>query len=692
MAVVSRPALAAALPVAAPGVLVAAAGVPLVLGVARALPADGFGLGLRLAAAGALVLLLPGALVVRALGWPARAATGLACSLFASLAVCLLALALAFAAGASLSLSVVGLVAVLAGALLPAAAVAPVGVDRRELLVLGTLALLGLALGAAVWWSSGTLSGEELFHVAFVRKLNDIAPLSVHSTGELRDGGVHPGYAFPLWHGALALIARVAGVDPAAVVLHLGTLLCPLALVVAYAAGTELFRSSAAGVATVLAQTTVAGFPRSGLGLFGELALPAGAALLLLVPALLACLFAWMEQQRRVALGWIAAGGLVLAAVQISAVGLLAVPLAGFAAACVLRRNGRRDAVRAAAGLGAMLVPAGLLLTWLWPYVKSANAFLPSGAANAAAVALRPEELSAHGSLFAITPHAVARGGAGVVAGLLALAAVGGAVRGRPATFVLGGSLAVMAVALTPPLFRAASDVLTLPQALLLPVFLPLPFALTALALPAARLGPPVLLLAAGFGTGLAIAYGPRSGPAWPVWLALAGCALGLAAGRLFPAVLRAGRPALAAAAVCAFVVPVAVAGLDRLRRDPPDPFALPAWVVGAVGARVPVGATVLADPETSYRLAAALPLTIVAEPAAYAAGTEQADAANHEREVAYAFTPAGSRSATARWVLAISAAGWLFLRPGQPAALAEAYGPPVYAREGYRLYRLRSP
>ena len=40
---------------------------------------------------------------------------------------------------------------------------------------------------------------------------------------EFADGGLHPGYAFPLWQAFLALIAKVAFVDPSKVVLHEAT-------------------------------------------------------------------------------------------------------------------------------------------------------------------------------------------------------------------------------------------------------------------------------------------------------------------------------------------------------------------------------------------------------------------------------------------------------------------------------------
>ena len=46
---------------------------PVVLGVSRFLPDVGAGLGLRLAAASACVLIVPGVLVLRALDWPGAA-------------------------------------------------------------------------------------------------------------------------------------------------------------------------------------------------------------------------------------------------------------------------------------------------------------------------------------------------------------------------------------------------------------------------------------------------------------------------------------------------------------------------------------------------------------------------------------------------------------------------------------------
>ena len=60
---------------------------PALLLFAHLLPASGFGLALRLASAAACVLLVPGALLLRTIGWPASPGIALAGSFALSLAV-----------------------------------------------------------------------------------------------------------------------------------------------------------------------------------------------------------------------------------------------------------------------------------------------------------------------------------------------------------------------------------------------------------------------------------------------------------------------------------------------------------------------------------------------------------------------------------------------------------------------------
>ena len=88
---------------------------------------------------------------------------------------------------------------------------------------------LGIGLGVLLWHVAGEIGGDGLFHLARVRKLEAFDSLSLDAVNEFADGGLHPGYAFPLWHGFLALVARVSFLDPADVVLHEASVLAPLA-------------------------------------------------------------------------------------------------------------------------------------------------------------------------------------------------------------------------------------------------------------------------------------------------------------------------------------------------------------------------------------------------------------------------------------------------------------------------------
>ena len=71
--------------------------------------------------------------------------------------------------------------------------------------------MLGAAAGISLWWVS-RYDGDAFFHLAREQKLLAFDSLSLRSVDEFKDGGLHPGYAFPLWHAAVALIARLAGV------------------------------------------------------------------------------------------------------------------------------------------------------------------------------------------------------------------------------------------------------------------------------------------------------------------------------------------------------------------------------------------------------------------------------------------------------------------------------------------------
>src|SRR5262249_26532473 len=151
------------------------------LGVARLLPADGVGLGLRLGAATAC-LLIPGALVSRGLRL-----RGIAPAFAWSIAALLVALAVTFAVHSSLWLTLALLGAVALGAL-PFALRVPDegGIDWIEV---GVLAV-GVGFGIALWWVA-VLDGDAFFHLARVRKLEAFGSLSLQNVGEFKDGSLH---------------------------------------------------------------------------------------------------------------------------------------------------------------------------------------------------------------------------------------------------------------------------------------------------------------------------------------------------------------------------------------------------------------------------------------------------------------------------------------------------------------------
>ncbi|HEX5585520.1 hypothetical protein, partial [Gaiella sp.] len=226
---------------------------------------------------GLAVVLAPGALVARALG-VRRVSAAVAWALV----VLFGALAVTFLVSASLDLT-------LALVLATGVASVPLVVRRRgtapmsnrvERFLRGRRAVFagGAVLGFLLWHVAGNLGGDAFFHLARVQKLLAFGDLSVQSVNEFPDGGLHPGYAFPLWHGFLALVAKVSGADPVDVVLHAPTVLAPLAAVLGYEAGWALFRRVAPAVTTAAAGIALVAMAPSHGGAFTALALPATAS------------------------------------------------------------------------------------------------------------------------------------------------------------------------------------------------------------------------------------------------------------------------------------------------------------------------------------------------------------------------------------------------------------------------------
>jgi hypothetical protein len=560
---------------------------------------------------GTAVVLLPGAAVARALGQRSASATlawGLACIFVAWAVVFTVHSNIRVAA---LILAVIAITAIV------------LAWDRgtRERRGTGWAWGVGIVLGWFLWHVEGVVIGDGLFHEARVRKLVALGDLHLRTVDEFKDGGLHPGYAFPLWHGFLALVSWVSGVDPDSVLRHEPSLLAPIACAVAWEAGVVLFGSRWAGASVLLATLAVFCFGPGHGGSFTVLALPATAARQLLVPAAIVLFFATPGRRNWAVLA--AAFGVLVLTHPTYALFLL-IPLAGYAA---VRAVEWRDWSPA---LVAAVVPTALALLWLKPIVDETVSHDP-GAAE------RLRALQHYGSSivvgsdrhYRLAAEMFGRSGVVAVAALLLLPLAGLAIRRRWAAFALGGALLVLVIMEVPWLFVHFSDAVSLSQSRRAAGFAPLPFALAgALALAARR----VVVLPLALVAGIVLQrlwpgdfeYGLRhGGPALATWFALVGGAVALAGGLALRRRDVREHHALGAAAMFLLVLPVVVHGIWHWSvSDKVDPYALSPRLVHNLRTKVPKGAVVLAPVDVSYRVAAMAPVYIVAAPVTHVANT----------------------------------------------------------------------
>ena len=650
-------------------------GLPLAaLGLVQLLPETGPGAGIRLAAAAVVVLVVPGAALLGALRWPESLGVALAASLAWSLVLLGVALALTFAAGGSLTLTLVLLAAfTLAGLLLSLRQPEP-RFGRTDLAAFAGVALGALPLAAGAWYVHRTAVGDSLFHVGYTRKLEELPALdSLEAVGQLSDGGLHPGYAFPLWHGALAAVTRLSGVDAGLAVLRLGPLLTVLSALIAYGLGVALFRRWAGGVALAAAFLGLVALGTGRFGLLEALSDPEGAARGLLVPALLALVFAYVRRPSAGALASVGAAALVVAVVHPNYAPYTALLLAGCLGAALLVRRGLDEAtVALGLGIGVIGVVTAGFLAWLWPAIDDTAAVTPSAVVRARDLAGYPGAFTGSPDSFTIAPEAITLRGGLAVAGLLALPLAALAGRRLWAALVLGGSLLLLLVLLVPPVFTLFADVVSVSQSRRLVPFLPLPVALAGAAVLAGQLRGFGALAALGLGFGLREAFPPgrEDAAAWPVWAALAGAALGLAC-----AVWRRPRGpeagGWAAVTAVALILPFALATFGGLEREPRDALALSPGLVRSVRALASPDDVVMARAETAYRLSAAAPLFVVSLPISHTVDTEAARPRERLRDTAAFFAPESSETER-RGVLERYGVDWLVIdkRRGHPPEL----------------------
>jgi hypothetical protein len=553
---------------------------------------------------GLACVLAPGWALARACGRRSASAV-LAWALAAQFA----AWALVFAVHANVRAAVLVLAALTIGALVKSAF--PSSDVGKARLARGPW-LVGLVLGLLLWHVAGAMVGDGLFHEGRVRKLLDLGDLHLRTVDEFRDGGLHPGYAFPLWHGLLACVAWFSGLDPDTVLRHLPSLLAPLACVVVWEAGAAVFGSRLGGWAVLVGQLAMFCFGPGHGGSWATLAQPGSASRQLLVPAALALFFR---------------GRLVEVALVFGALTLTHPTYAIFLLIPLLPAAWRRRREYAAA-----LVPAALALLWLRPIVDQTVAHDPGAGERARGLRQYASQLVIENEHhFRLAPEVFGRSGSVAVAALVLVPVCALALR-RWGAFVLGGFLLVLLLMEVPWLFVHFSDAVSLSQARRAAGFAPFPFAFAGgLALAVRRVWLVPLALVAGivvqrrwpgdFEAGLT-----HGGPALATWIALVGglVALVLVLARRIEAPERFGLGL--AGAVC-FTLPVFVHGLRHWSPEPArDPQALSPRLVHELRARVPKGSVVIAPLQVSYRVVAAAPLYVAAAPVAHVANTHAND------------------------------------------------------------------
>jgi hypothetical protein len=680
----------AVVPAGAAWRLVLPAAVAALLGISRLLPETGFGLWVRLAAA-TLVVLLPGIFVARCFGQ-----RGAAASFASSVTLVGVGLALTLAVGASLDVTlafVLGVGALAFGWSLRGRHLQDVRLPGRARFMRGLLAVAGLGLGIGVWFVQGAFTGDAFFHLGRVRKLDSLGSLSLHDVGEFAHGGLHPGYAFPLWHAWLALVAKLAGVDPSSVAAHESSLLVPLALLLAFEMGWAIFRSTGLALAVVGGQVAIKAFAPGHGGVYPFLWEPSTVATQLLVPAAVAFFFHFVRRPTRPVAVMLAATSVSIALVHPTYALFLAIPLGAFVVARALLTRGS-DLKNGIVAFAVFGLPMTLAFLWLEPVVKQTIPVSPGPKQLHANLVHYRHDLVVHSlSRYYLAPGRIDRNGSVAVAALLLVPLAFFARRRRWAALALGGAVAILGIELWPLVFPHFSDAVSLSQSRRASGFIPFAVALAGGAAIVAHYSR-TLAIVTGLAVGiwLQVAYtgdfglrAPRTEPAWVVWFALYGGIAALAIGALLawwrrdrlPAASR-QRGVATALAVCLFVLPVLVHGFSYWSpQTKEDSAALTPGLIRFLQQDVAPRSVVLADLPTSYRATAFAPVYVVAVPPTHAANTRPNQL--HKRKLAVLrFLAHPTLEVARRW-----RAQWIVLTRAERVQALERRGlTPVY-RDG---------
>jgi hypothetical protein len=578
------------------------------------LPNAGFLLPAKLAVATYGTLVLPGAVILRLLGWPRSPAAALPACAAWSLAALAPGLVLMLLSDGGLQVAVLWLLLVIGVGLLA-------GRGRPVEMDIGTAALAlwvagGLVtFGVLVWLGSWNNVGDAVEHIARMRKLSELdPPRSLDELGLLPPNtGLHPGYAFPLWHAAGAVVVWISSLEETVMFRYWPAMLLPFSAAAVYSAGRTMFGARAAGAATCLAYLALFAFPNEGVGYFNRLSYPGYICILVFWPLVIERTFAYLRNGGWEPLLTIAATSLIVTAVHGSYAPFMVMLIVAFLVARTIVTRDRDDLRRLVTVVGALAVPFFLFLIWLYPIADAAASTVANASLHFKSLVDRSD------GLVNMKPEWLTRGGAATVAALLLVPVASAATRTRAAAFIAGGFALGILTLIVPYFFTPFADIVSISQGRRFIFFLPWAFALTAGALVLARFRYVAVAVALAAGVFLQWAWPGdfnyiliRPGPAWVAWFAAAGAlvALGLGAARKLRLPYGNG---WAVPILVAFVLPIAVDGLGDLKLNRPASAAYGKGFLTAVRKDVDRDDVLLARPRVAYRLSAQAPIYIVA-------------------------------------------------------------------------------
>jgi hypothetical protein len=127
------------------------------------------------------------------------------------------------------------------------------GGARRVTLVGLLTVLVAVGGGALALWNGGDLRRDQIYHTARVVKLVELDAPTFASASRIEGGGVTTPYAFPLWHGAQAVVVRMTGVEPTLLAWLLPSLLVPVSILAFAGLARVVLGSPEAGFAAAIA-------------------------------------------------------------------------------------------------------------------------------------------------------------------------------------------------------------------------------------------------------------------------------------------------------------------------------------------------------------------------------------------------------------------------------------------------------